>query len=142
MRALALTLALFAFPVMAANDEEAARITTDFCANASSTVDYNACSMSELQQADADMQNAFGAVLEKWKDTPETVIALRDAQIQWESFQRAAVTARFAALDAAIERGEYVGSAYTAEHNWYEARLARTRTALLCDFLRGPAYGE
>lgn len=115
---------------------------TNVCEQASDTASYNACSAAELQQAQSQMQETFDAAKIRWRGSAETVTALDRSQQTWETSYRADVAARFAEMDAALERGEHVGTAYTSAHNWYEARLIRARTEWLCNILRGPAYGE
>ena len=88
------------------------------------------------------LQAMLAAVLDKWKGSPETVSALQRAQSLWEESYNADVAARFAEIEAARARGEWVGTAYVSAYSWYEARLTRARTRQLCEFLRGAAYGE
>jgi len=123
------------------HDEET-RIDQRFCADAKTTVDYNACSGKALTQAQADLTATSDAALAKWRDSPETVSALKRAQSAWKASFEADVAARFAAADAERARGGWAGSAYLAAHAFYEAQLTRARTAQLCEFLRGAAYGE
>lgn len=121
---------------------EETRIDQRFCADAKTTVDYNACSGTALTLAQAELRTTFDAALAKWRDSPETVSALKRAQAAWKASFEADVAARFAEVDAERARGGWAGSAYPAAHAFYEAQLTRARTAQLCDFLRGAAYGE
>lgn len=110
--------------------------------DARTTMDYDICSAAEAEHAQAALRKTLAAALEKWRDSPETVSALERAQGAWKASFEADVAARFAELDAARARGEWVGTAYVSTHNWYEAQLTRARTAQLCEFVRGDAYGE
>lgn len=141
MRVPALLLAALAVPVWAA-DDDGARITAAFCADASTAADYDRCSADELAHAQADLATTFDAVRAKWHHSPETLAALQRAQTAWTATLDADVSARFADVDAERERGGWVGTAYASAHNLYEARLTRERTGQLCEFLRGAAYGE
>lgn len=122
--------------------DEHMRVTRQFCADAKTTLDYNACSGEELAQAQAELSATFAAALAKWQDSQETADALRHAQKAWEVTFEADVAARFAEADAARARSDGVGTAYVSAYNWYEAQLTRARAVQLCEFLRGAAYGE
>ncbi len=148
-RAIALLLmALASAPTHAADQtddllyDESMRVHQQFCADAKTTPDYDACSGEELAQAQADLKATFAAALARWRDSPETVAALRHAQAVWGTSFEADVAARFAEADAERARGGHAGTAYAAAHAWYEAQLTRARTGQLCQFLRGAAYGE
>lgn len=122
--------------------DEHMRVSRQFCADAKTTLDYNACSGEELARAQADLKATFEAAQAKWRDSPETVTALGRSQAVWETSLAADVAARFAEADAARARGDGVGTAYVSAYNWYEAQLTRARAVQLCEFLRGAAYGE
>ena len=122
--------------------DEQLRVTRQFCADAKTTLDYNACSGEELARAQADLKATFEAAQAKWRDSPETVTALGHSQAVWATSLAADVAARFAEADAARARGDGVGTAYVSAYNWYEAQLTRARAVQLCEFLRGAAYGE
>jgi uncharacterized protein YecT (DUF1311 family) len=139
MRITLLLLAAFLWPAHAAGEPGAA---TDACEQASDTVSYNRCSAEQLQAAQSQMQMTFDATKAKSRDSDGALAALLASQEKWEASYRADIAARFADEDAALARGEHVGTAYTSAHNWYEARLVRARTEWLCELLSGPAYGE
>lgn len=122
--------------------DEHMRVSRQFCADAKTTLDYNACSGEELARAQADLKATFEAAQAKWRDRPETVTALGHSQAVWATSLAADVAARFAEADAARARGDGVGTAYVSAYNWYEAQLTRARAVQLCEFLRGAAYGE
>ncbi|HAI94226.1 MAG TPA: hypothetical protein DCM36_05835 [Xanthomonadaceae bacterium] len=122
--------------------DESMRVSQQFCADAKTTLDYNACSGEELALAQAELSATFAAALAKWQDSQETADALPHAQKAWEVTFEADVAARFAKADAARARGDGVGTAYVSAYNWYEAQLTRARAVQLCEFLRGAAYGE
>ena len=81
--------------------DEHMRVSQQFCADAKTTLDYNACSGEELAQAQAELSATFAAALAKWQDSQETADALRHAQKAWEVTFEADVAARFAEADAA-----------------------------------------
>ncbi len=122
--------------------DEQLRVTRQFCADAKTTLDYNACSGEELARAQADLKATFEAAQAKWRDSPETVTALGHSQAVWATSLAADVAARFAEVDAERARGERVGTAHVSAYNGHEAQLTRARTVQLCEFLRGAAYGE
>jgi uncharacterized protein YecT (DUF1311 family) len=134
----AILLAAVAFSAQASDHDKDMQITRKFCASATNPLEYDQCSAAELAQAQADLEATSAAAMVKWRDSPETLDALRRAQLLWKASYDADITARFAEIDAAHGHG----TAYVSAHNWYEARLTRNRTEQLCEFLRGAAYGE
>lgn len=100
-------------------------------------MDYNTCSGKALTRAQADLTATSDAALAKWRDSPETVSALKRAQGYGRPSFEADVAARFAAADAERARGGWTGSAYLAAHAFYEAQLTCAYRAP-CEFCVAP----
>jgi uncharacterized protein YecT (DUF1311 family) len=118
-----------------ADDKSEAR----FCASADTQADMDRCSADVLHAADAELNATYQAVLKKWAAYPAMIEKLRQTQRSWLAYRDADLASRFANADA---EGPDRGSAYPAAHNLYSASLERERTARLCEYLRGDAYGE
>jgi uncharacterized protein YecT (DUF1311 family) len=110
-----------------------------FCANANTQMDIDRCSADALHAADSELNATYQAVLKKWAAYPAMIEKLRLTQRSWIAYRDADLASRFANADA---EGADRGSAYPAAFNFYSASLERERTARLCEYLRGDAYGE
>jgi uncharacterized protein YecT (DUF1311 family) len=112
-------------------------VVAQFCAKATTQYDMNQCAGQISGAADKELNATYQAVLRKWAAYPELIAKLRQAQRAWLSYRDADLAARFA-----NSQGPDRGTAYPAAYAFYQASLERERTARLCDYLRGDAYGE
>ncbi|WP_017461298.1 lysozyme inhibitor LprI family protein [Dyella ginsengisoli] len=112
-------------------------VVARFCAKAATQYDMNQCAGQVGEAADKELNATYRAVLKKWAAYPEMIAKLRKAQRAWLSYRDADLAARFANAE-----GPDRGTAYPAAYALYQAGLERERTARLCDYLRGDAYGE
>ncbi|SEL77145.1 Uncharacterized conserved protein YecT, DUF1311 family [Pseudoxanthomonas sp. GM95] len=109
------------------------------CKGANTQYDVTQCAGDVYEAADKELNAAYQAVLKKWANYPDVTGKLRQAQRDWLTYRDADVEARFAFEDS---EGAMRGTAYPAAYAFYRASLARERTARLCQYLRGTAYGE
>jgi uncharacterized protein YecT (DUF1311 family) len=114
------------------------QIVDHYCANANTQMDMNTCAAAALSDADRQLNVTYQAVLKKWAAYPDMIAKLRLAQRNWLSYRDADIAARFAIADQDKARG----TAYPMAHTLYQAGLEFERTARLCEYLRGDAYGE
>lgn len=116
------------------------QVVDHYCAKASTQVDMDACAGNALSDADRQLNATYQTVLKKWGAFPDMIAKLRQSQRDWLAYRDADIKARFAIEDAesVVDRG----SAYPAAHAFYQAGLEFERTARLCEYLRGAAYGE
>jgi uncharacterized protein YecT (DUF1311 family) len=112
-----------------------------YCDKADTQSEMDVCARSALADADRQLNATYQAVIKKWAAFPDMISKLRVAQRQWLAYRDADIAARFANADRELATGT-AGSAYPAAHSLYEAGLEFERTARLCEFLRGDAYGE
>ncbi|MGN6228810.1 lysozyme inhibitor LprI family protein [Dyella sp. KULCS107] len=126
-----------AVPARADRPPADATVVARFCAKAASQYDINQCAGKVGKAADQELNATYQAVLKKWAAYPDMINKLRQAQRAWLSYRDADLAARFAGSD-----GPSRGTAYPAAYALYQASLERERTARLCSYLRGTAYGE
>lgn len=112
-------------------------VVAQFCAKATTQYDMNQCAGQVSGAADRELNATYQAVLKKWAAYPEMIAKLRKAQRAWLNYRDADLAARFA-----DSQGPDRGTAFPAAYALYQASLERERTARLCDYLRGDAYGE
>ncbi|MCP1374394.1 lysozyme inhibitor LprI family protein [Dyella lutea] len=128
---------LMAAPVRADQPPADNAVVAKFCAKAASQYDMNQCAGRVGKAADEELNATYQAVLRKWAAYPKMIAKLRQAQRAWLSYRDADLAARFADSE-----GPDRGTAFPAAYALYQASLERERTARLCDYLRGDAYGE
>ncbi|WP_430388362.1 lysozyme inhibitor LprI family protein [Dyella sp. 20L07] len=114
-------------------------VEATFCANAKTQLDMTQCAGTAADAADRDLNATYQAVLKKWANFPGMIEKLRASQRAWLAYRDADIASRFANADA---EGANRGTAYPAAYGFYRAGLERERTARLCEYLRGDAYGE
>jgi uncharacterized protein YecT (DUF1311 family) len=136
---LAACLLLVAAAVQADQPPADQQIVDHYCAKANTQADINQCAGDAASAADQELNATYQAVLKKWAAYPAMIDKLRLSQRQWLSYRDADLKARFAIEDA---EGAGRGTAYPAAYAFYQASLERERTARLCEYLRGAAYGE
>jgi uncharacterized protein YecT (DUF1311 family) len=117
------------------------QIVNHYCAKANTQRDMDACSAAALSDADRQLNATYQAVLKKWAAFPAMSTKLRQAQRNWLAYRDADIAARFAIADQDKATGT-AGTAYPTAHNLYQAGLDLERSARLCEYLRGDAYGE
>lgn len=114
------------------------QVEARFCAKATTQADINQCAADAAAAADRDLNATYQAVLKKWAAYPNVISKVRLSQRAWLTYRDADLKARFANEDA---EGSARGTAYPAAYAFYHASLERERTARLCEYLRGAAYG-
>jgi len=117
------------------------QIVDRYCAKANTQRDMDECAAAALTEADRQLNATYQAVLKKWAAFPSMTAKLRQAQRNWLTYRDADIAARFANADHDQAVGA-AGTAYPMARNLYQAGLVFERTARLCEFLRGDAYGE
>ncbi|HTV85675.1 MAG TPA: lysozyme inhibitor LprI family protein [Dyella sp.] len=130
---------LIACAVQADQPPSDQQIVDRYCAKADTQADMNQCAQDAVSAADKELNATYQAVLKKWAAYPVMLDKLRQSQRQWLSYRDADLKARFAIEDG---EGAERGTAYPAAYAFYQASLERERTARLCEYLRGTAYGE
>lgn len=128
---------LLAAPARADQPPADDAVVARFCAKATTQYDMNQCAGQISGAADKELNATYQAVLKKWAAYPAMIAKLRKAQRAWLSYRDADLAARFADSE-----GPDRGTAFPAAYALYQASLERERTARLCDYLRGYAYGE
>ncbi|MFU2209239.1 lysozyme inhibitor LprI family protein [Solidesulfovibrio sp. C21] len=105
---------------------------------AQTQMEMNATDCDAAKKADAALNAAYAAILQKNKDDPVFIRKLKIAQRSWITFRDAELAARYPAEDKAMAYGSMYNLCYCNAL----AELTRKRTAELAPWRDGVPEGE
>ena len=120
---------LLALPARAQKPEESC------FEKANTQLESNECAAKEYAEADAELNQVYKAILEKYKKDPRFVEKLRAAQRAWLAFRDAEIEAKY---PHANEPG-YYGSILGMCDPLYRTQLTQERVEKLREWLDGEA---
>ena len=125
------TCASLLFPLTAAAQ-------ADCFEKAKTQLESNQCADKQYQEADAELNRVYKAILEKYKKDALFIDKLRAAQRAWLAYRDAEIEAKY---PHAGERG-YYGSIFPMCDALYRAQLTEERTRKLREWLDGGEEGD
>lgn len=116
----------------------AARAQQDCFDKATTQLESNDCAGKQHQEADAELNRVYKAVLAKYEKDPLFIEKLRAAQRAWLAYRDAEIEAKF----PHAAEGNYYGSIFPMCDALYRARLTEERTRKLREWLDGGEEGD
>lgn len=101
-------------------------------------LDLNDCAGRQHQDADAELNRVYKAILEKYRKDPLFVEKLRAAQRAWLAYRDAEIEAKYPHAGEA----HYYGSIFPMCDFLYRAQLTQERTKKLREWLDGSGEGD
>ena len=116
----------------------AARAQADCFEKATTQLESNQCADKQYQEADAELNRVYKAILEKYKKDALFIEKLRAAQRAWLAYRDAEIEAKYP------HAGEprYYGSIFPMCDALYRAELTQERTRKLREWLDGGEEGD
>jgi uncharacterized protein YecT (DUF1311 family) len=101
-------------------------------------LESNDCAGKEYQEADAELNRVYKAILEKYKRDALFVEKLRAVQRAWLAYRDAEIEAKYPHAG----EGNYYGSIFPMCDQLYRAQLTQERTKKLREWLDGGEEGD
>ena len=101
-------------------------------------LDSNECAAKEYQEADAELNRVYKAILEKYKKDPLFLGKLRAAQRAWLAYRDAEIEAKY----PHAEEPRYYGSIFPMCDALFKAELTKDRVEKLRVWLDGGEEGD
>jgi uncharacterized protein YecT (DUF1311 family) len=101
-------------------------------------LDLNDCAGKQYQEADAELNRVYKAILEKYKEDKLFVEKLRAAQRAWLAYRDAEIEAKYPHAGEA----HYYGSIFPMCDSLYQAQLTQERIKKLREWLDGGEEGD
>lgn len=101
-------------------------------------LDSNDCAARQYQEADAELNRVYKAILEKYKKDPLFLDKLRVAQRAWLAYRDAEIEAKYPHAN----EGNYYGSIFPMCHSLYQTELTQARVEKLREWLDGGEEGD
>ena len=105
---------------------------------ATTQLESNDCASRQYQEADAELNRVYKAILEKYKKDPLFIEKLRSAQRAWLAYRDAEIDAKYPHAG----EGNYYGSIFPMCDSLYRAQLTEERTRKLREWLDGGEEGD